>query len=231
MINDGQPEFSPITAVIKARRDKGSKISVVEMKCYQCNEHNYLARNCLVRRNQQREQDSRLQKRDMHCFRSNKLGHVTRTCSGKRIRERGTIAIFAPFQSGNAAFLVINMQMDGVQYSALVDTGCFHSIVTANSAWRWRHLEIRTNDGMSQACCGVGVVSAQREVIVLRLTYWCCMKILLGMTCWSGLMLYVGGIEITPTGEVEVGRKRETCAAIIIEEPDFCATFDHKEKA
>ena len=40
----------------------------------------------------------------------------------------------------------------------------------------------------------------------------------------------VSGIEITPTVEVQFGRKHELCVAITIEELDFNATFNHKEK-
>lgn len=41
----------------------------------------------------------------------------------------------------------------------------------------------------------------------------------------------LGGAVITLVGDVQLGRKKESCAAISIEEPDFCATFDDKEKA
>ena len=40
-----------------------------------------------------------------------------------------------------------------------------------------------------------------------------------------------GGVMITAAGGVTLGRGKEVCAAISIEEKDFCATFDNKERA
>ena len=38
------------------------------------------------------------------------------------------------------------------------------------------------------------------------------------------------GVVIRPTGEVQLGRKCELCAAIMIEEQEFCPVFDHEKK-
>ena len=36
---------------------------------------------------------------------------------------------------------------------------------------------------------------------------------------------------IRPTREVQLKRKRKLCAAITIEEQEFCAVFNHEKKA
>ena len=41
----------------------------------------------------------------------------------------------------------------------------------------------------------------------------------------------LGGIEVMTTRDVQLVRKCKSCEAIMIEELDFCATFNHKEKA
>lgn len=43
-------------------------------------------------------------------------------------------------------------------------------------------------------------------------------------------IIAVVGVKITPAGNVLLGGEQESCVAISIEEPDFCATFDHKER-
>ena len=87
---------------------------------------------------------------------------------------------------------------------------------------------------MSPACSRVGVVSicteegnsAEFNVLVVHekpIEY----DLLIGIDAIQAL----GSIEITPTKEVQLGRKCESCAAIMIEEPNFYITLNHKEKA
>ncbi|CAE1178373.1 CHRNN [Acanthosepion pharaonis] len=88
-----------------------------------------------------------------------------RPCStgllGKRVRGQGAVATLAPFRSVNAALPVVNVYVEGKRCSALFDTGCSRSIVSANRCvtWNSQQIEIRTIDGVSRACCGVGTVS------------------------------------------------------------------------
>ena len=98
----------------------------------------------------------------------------------------------------------------------------------ADNMWR---------SGQSKSCLRCPVKSeqfqfAQRKVIVLKLTYCTFHKKPLGYdlliridVAWAQ-----GDIEITLTRKVWLRRKRELCAAIRIDEPDFCSTFDHKKK-
>ena len=41
----------------------------------------------------------------------------------------------------------------------------------------------------------------------------------------------LGDVVIRPTGKVLLGRKRELCAAIMIEKQDFWAVLDHEKEA
>ena len=243
-MKNGQPVFGTFTAAVILTRDKKSKISVVEMRSYKCNECNPLARDCLFRRNRQKKKQKQKQK-------TNKIpDSKSETCVvsdvmkwpcgvilfGKWVQEQDTVAIFASFQSVNAALSVISMQVYGVRYSALVDTGCFRSIITANRCRdrSRRHVESRTIDGMSHVCWGVGVVSiCTVEGNSAEFNWLEVHKKPTGYDLLIGIDVIraLGSIEITSTVEVQLGRKYESCAAITIEEVDFCATFDLRKKA
>lgn len=54
------------------------------------------------------------------------------TVQGKAVRGQDTVTTLAPFQLVNAVLPVVKVQVDGVQCSALVDTGCSQSIVSVN---------------------------------------------------------------------------------------------------
>ena len=41
----------------------------------------------------------------------------------------------------------------------------------------------------------------------------------------------LGGVVIRPTGETQLGRKRDLCVAIMIEKQDYCAVFDPEKRA
>ena len=87
-------------------------------------------------------------------------------------------------------------------------------------------MTVETTDGMSHSCCRVGVMSILTEgggdcakvgELVVRdkpLGY----DLLIGIVAIREL----GSVVIRPTGEVQLGRKRKLCAAIMIEEQDFC---------
>ena len=88
-------------------------------------------------------------------------------------------------------------------------------------------------DRMSHACYRVGVISiltkggdcAKMDALVVH-------DKPLGYDLLTGInaICEVGDFVIRPTGEVQFSRKCEFCAVIMIEEQDFCAVFDHKEK-
>jgi len=151
------------------------------------------------------------------------------------MRGRGIVATLVPVKSVKTTLPVVGVRIDGMKCSALVDTGCSKTIVSTNycRAWSKRDMDITTIDGTSKACCGVGVVtihtgkgdSAKIDVLVTRgkpLGY----DLLLGIDAIRAL----GGAEITSNGRVMLGKGEEFCAALSIEEPDFCASFDHKQR-
>ncbi|CAE1328869.1 unnamed protein product [Acanthosepion pharaonis] len=162
-----------------------------------------------------------------------------RPCStgllGKRVRGQGAVATLAPSRSINAALPVVNVYVEGKRCSALVDTGCSRSIVSADRCVTWssQQIEIRTIDGVSRACCGVGTVSiltdggnhAKVDVLVARqrpLGY----DLLLGIDAIRAL----GGMIITPAVNVELDKGRKVCAALCISEPDFDVSFNSDER-
>ena len=101
----------------------------------------------------------------------------------KRARGQGTVAIFALCQSINANLPAASIRVNGVQCTALIDT----------------------NDGMSHACCVVGV-------ILIIMEGGDCAKVAaqvvrdkpLGYDLLIGIdgIRELGGIVIRPTGEV-----------------------------
>ena len=150
------------------------------------------------------------------------------------MRGQGTVATIAPGKSINAALPVVEVEVDGVRCSALVDTGCSQSILSASRcrAWNGQRIRLRTIDGVSQACCGIGTVTiltdggvqAKVNVLVARgkpLGY----DLLLGIDAIRAL----GGVTVSPGGNVEIGGG-SVCAALHINEPDFNVLFDSTKR-
>ena len=135
----------------------------------------------------------------------------------------------------NASLLIIKVQVDGVRCSALIDTGSSQSIVSANwcTAWSTQLVDMWTIDRMSQARCWIGTMSiltnggGHAEVNILvecerPLGY----NLLIGIDGIQAL----GGVMITPAGDMKLGEGKEACAANCIGELDFDASFDHNER-
>ena len=152
----------------------------------------------------------------------------------KWIWGQGSITTQANFQSVNVALLVISIQVDCMQCSVLIDTGYSRLIVCANQyqAWSRRHAEIRTIDSMSQACCEVGIDSVYTErgncaevnVLVKHEKPLGHNSLIRIDGIWA-----LGSSEIISAGEVQLGRKHESCVAITVEELYFCVIFNHEK--
>ena len=110
---------------------------------------------------------------------------------------------------------------------------CSHSIISASHCGPWNRLRMMV-DRMSYACSRGEVISiltegsdcAKVDTLVMRdkpLGY----DLLIGIDP----IYELGGIVIRPTGEVQLRRKHELCAGIMIGEQYFCTAFDHKKKA
>ena len=134
----------------------------------------------------------------------------------------------------NAALPIIKVQVDGVQCSALIDTGCFRSIVSADRCPAWSSLQVdmRTIARTSQACCGVRTVSILTNGgghAIVNVSVSCERPLGYDILIRIDAIQTLGGITITPAGDVKLGGK-EACAALCVDEPHFDASFDHKEK-
>ena len=134
----------------------------------------------------------------------------------------------------NATLPVIKVQVDSVQCLALVNMGCSRSIISADrcTAWSSQQVDMRKIDRTSRACCGVGTVSVHTNggshvilnMLVARkrpLSY----DLLIGIDVIQAL----GGVTITPAGDVKLGGGKEVCMALCVDELDFDASFSHNE--
>ena len=134
----------------------------------------------------------------------------------KRVWGQVAVARIAPTWPVNAALPVIKVQVNGVWCSALVDTGCSRSIVRTDV----RHgVDMQTIDGTSWACSGVGTMSiltdggghAEVNIMLVHerpLSY----DLLIGIDTIRAL----GGVTITPAGEVKLGGGKEACVDLTV---------------
>ena len=107
----------------------------------------------------------------------------------------------------NKAQPIIRVLVDQRPSSALLDSGCSRTIVSARlcRTWRKRSIKVTTINGDTRACCGVGSVrirtdsgaSAKVDVLVTR-------KDLLGFDLLLGYdaIKALGGVLITQGGTV-----------------------------
>ena len=136
----------------------------------------------------------------------------------------------------NGALPVVKMWVDGVQCSALVDTGCSRCVahVSCCKTWRKEDVVILTMNGKEQRCKGTGVVrlqlhngaSAEVDVLVVD-SKPLGFAFILGMNAVATL----GGVSVNPQREVRFGIEDSlACAAVStvpdINERDFSVSYD-----
>ena len=136
----------------------------------------------------------------------------------------------APSWPVNAALLVIKVQVDGVWCSVLIDTGCSQLTVSADQcmAWSSQQKDMRTIDGTSWACCGIGTMSiftdggGQAEVNVLVA---CEGPLGYNLLIEIDVIRVLGGIIIIimPARDMKLGGGKEADVALRIDESDFYA--------
>ena len=70
---------------------------------------------------------------------------------GKCVWEQSAVANLAPSWLVNVALSIIKVQVDGMQYSALVDIGCSQSIVSVDQCMVWssQQVDMQIIDGTS----------------------------------------------------------------------------------
>ena len=127
------------------------------------------------------------------------------------------------------------MYVDRIPCSALLDSGCSHTIVSARlcKTWSRKNVKVTTIGGETQACCGVGTVeihtdsgvSAEMSVLVTQ-------NDLLGFDLLLGYdaIKALGGVTIAQTGDVHF-LEAPVCAAVHIDRPDFKVDYDHHQRA
>ena len=163
------------------------------------------------------------------------MSHCTKL-SGKR--TRGRVFSTSPFPKPhlNGALPAVNVQIDGVRRTALVDTGCTQTLARKPccETWKKKQAPLLVVGGSSSMCCGESVVQigigdgpsvAVRALVVDGdlLGY----DLLLGLNAIRQL----GGMAMSDTGEVRFPqRERLMCAAITLDEPDFRAEYDEAKR-
>ena len=68
------------------------------------------------------------------CYWCNELDHIAWNCFRNGSGGQHTIATF---QSVIGGLLMISIQVDDMQCSVFIDTGCFRSRVSVNQCWAW----------------------------------------------------------------------------------------------
>lgn len=169
-------------------------------------------------------------------------GSLCVVVSGKRERGEAVCASLQPRRPVSAAALpVTEISVDGVMCVALIDSGCSHCIVHAPccASWTRKSADVLTVSGQRQRCEGVGRVQlrvSNGDSVVVDV-YVVDFKplgfeFILGINGISAL----GGVTIFPSlatrfRSPKTDEKPVCAAAIKIDEPDFCVSFDAREKA
>ena len=133
--------------------------------CYQCNQPNHLARDCLLRRKGRGGsyggRGRGAGRGSARCYQCDGFGPPCGVVSGKR--ERGE-AVCVSLQSRHpvsaAGLPVMKLSVDGAICHALVDSGCSHCIVLAPycASWTRKRADVMNMSGERQRCEGIGRV-------------------------------------------------------------------------
>ena len=129
----------------------------------------------------------------------------------------------------------VTIYVNNVPCTALLDSGCSHTIVSARlcRTWKERNITVTTIGGETQACCGAGTVKIHADSgVAAELNVLVTQGDLLGFDLLLGYdaIKALGGVVIARDGGV---RFLETpmCAAIHIDRPDFQVDYDDQQKA
>uniref|UniRef100_A0A5S6QA32 Integrase catalytic domain-containing protein n=1 Tax=Trichuris muris TaxID=70415 RepID=A0A5S6QA32_TRIMR len=134
------------------------------------------------------------------------------------------------------ALPTIQMEVDGVGRSVLVDTGCSNCVahVSCCASWRKSSASIIAVDGSEIQCQGLGTVQLQsaegdrdKVDVVVTARKPLGFDLILGMNA----VMALGGVSISPRCHVRFGTEGEEISAagvagIKLEEKDFALTFD-----
>ena len=95
----------------------------------------------------------------VHYFQCGRIGHIASSGPGKQTREQEVSTALLPRQDGNKEQPIIQVHTGQMLCSALLDSGCSHTIVNARLCCTWskRRFKIISINGETQACCWAGV--------------------------------------------------------------------------
>ena len=173
---------------------------------------------------------------EIRCYRCQKKGHVASRCPGNEVRGREVSTILSPHRL-KEVLPVIKVQIDGVDRTALVDSGCSSSVVSGSICQpkRQKRTTILTAGGKCLFSHGVGSITLKvtnrnllkTDVLVVN-SKPLGFDLLLGMDVIKEL----GGVHIDKRGRVHFSEVALTLGATIkLEEPDFYAEFNRCTKS
>ena len=137
-----------------------------ELLCFQCNQPNHLARDCLLRRKNRGDsyggRGRGAGRGSARCYRCDGLGHFASSCPGNENGGRPSALVSNPgiLHVRAAALPVTNISVDDAICLALIDSGCSHCIVHAPycASCTRKRVDVMTVSGERQRCEGVGCV-------------------------------------------------------------------------
>lgn len=147
----------------------------------------------------------------------NKQGHIVWYCSG----ENGScvkisLPTLSPCKEVHVPLPVIGIQVNDVQCSEIIGTECSRLIISAHFCQSWREAMRRCNGQCPVHAVELELWITQNKIIMLVVQEKPLGNdLLLGINAIHALV----GTVITPAGDVQFGRKEESCAAIYIDEP------------
>lgn len=153
---------------------------------------------------------------------------------GKHPRGEGISTSLLPEQVKTWKLPTVQVFVNGVECTALVDLGCSQTLVSKAvcRCWRQEEVGVLTADGRTLKCHGYGKIKLGVEQIQpVNVEVLVVDGQLLGFDLLLGIdaIKVLRGIHLTELGEVHFGNLN-TCAAILINNPDFRAKFNPSMK-
>lgn len=135
----------------------------------------------------------------------------------------------------NKAQPVITVYVNRIPCSALLDSGCSHTIVSTRlcPSWTKRKIKVTTIGGETQTCCGAGTVKIYTDTgAATKINVLVTQGNLLGFDLLLGYdaIKVLGGVAIHQDGKVRF-LEAPVCAALHIDRPDFTVDYDSRKRA
>ena len=92
----------------------------IRVNCFHCGQIGHIPKDCTEKRCE-----------CVRCFQYGKIEHIASNCLGKQASRQDVSAALLPRQDVNKAQPNIQVHVNQTPYSALIDSGCSHTIVSA----------------------------------------------------------------------------------------------------